>query len=77
MLNFKFAYENFVEPVKNTIVAESFYQISVGLEMASNLQNATFIYHDILMQMKALQNDIAEILLTTRYQTTSFRKTSS
>jgi hypothetical protein len=57
----KFAYENFVEPVKNGIIADSFYQIPVGLEIANNLQNATFIYHDILMQMDALQKDIAEI----------------
>lgn len=57
----KFAYENFVKPVKDGIVENSFYKIPIGLEIANSLQNATFIYHDILMQMDALQKDIAEI----------------
>jgi uncharacterized protein YlbG (UPF0298 family) len=57
----KFAYEAFVEPVKFGIVENKFYEIPVGLEIANNLQNATFVYHDILMQMNSLKEDIATI----------------
>lgn len=57
----KFAYETFVEPLKTGIVEKQFYQIPVGLEIANNLQNATFVYHDILMHMDSLKEDIATI----------------
>jgi hypothetical protein len=57
----KFAYETFVEPVKTGIVEKQFYEIPVGLEIANNLQNATFVYHDILMQMNSLNEDMATI----------------
>ena len=57
----EFAYEAFVEPVKVGIVEKKFYEIPVGLEIANNLQNATFVYHDILMQMDSLRKDITII----------------
>lgn len=57
----KFAYETFVEPVKLGIIENKYYEIPLGLEIANNLQNATFVYHDILLQMDTLREDITTI----------------
>lgn len=57
----KFAYETFIEPVKAGIVENKYYELPIGLEIANNLQNATFVYHDILMQMESLREDISII----------------
>ncbi|HMK16620.1 MAG TPA: hypothetical protein VK492_00350 [Chitinophagaceae bacterium] len=57
----KYAYDAFINPVKQGIVQHQFYQIPVGLQLANFLHEADEIYHDIIMQMDSLKDDFLQI----------------